>query len=327
MTQQEFYELSKRYLEGKTTETEEELLSQWLEKQPVALKTDLNLNEQAQMQERLWRQLRPPRLLTGTRWFGWAAAACAVGLLGFFCQQWLATPTPPIVIRTVGQKGIEIANTANTDHEITLADGTLVRLKQNSRLVYDKTFNQSQRVVYLKGEAFFKVKRDESKPFVVHTGDLVTEVLGTSFWIKPNANNAAIEVSVVSGKVSVYTNKKNQNDERNGVILTPNQRVLFDVASKSIAPSLVENPLPVQVAQPQQLVFADTPLKTVLRQLTDLYGIEFITSAALAHCQFTADLNGLSLYVQLELVCKSLGASYERRGTVVFINGDGCQEQ
>jgi ferric-dicitrate binding protein FerR (iron transport regulator) len=65
----------------------------------------------------------------------------------------------------------------------------VVQLNPNSTISYPEHFGQKTRTVYLKGEAFFNIKRNPAKPFVVHTGDLVTEVLGTSFTIKSYENS------------------------------------------------------------------------------------------------------------------------------------------
>jgi ferric-dicitrate binding protein FerR (iron transport regulator) len=75
-----------------------------------------------------------------------------------------------------------------------LEDGSEVQLNPNSTISYPEHFGQKTRTVYLKGEAFFSIKRNPAKPFVVHTGELVTEVLGTSFTIKSYENAKAIEV-------------------------------------------------------------------------------------------------------------------------------------
>jgi hypothetical protein len=55
------------------------------------------------------------------------------------------------------------------------------------------------------------------------------------------------------------------------------------------------------------------------------YGVEIISTNPKSNdCLITADLNGLALFTQLDLICKSIGATYEKRGTVIFIKGDGC---
>ncbi|WP_247235331.1 FecR family protein [Telluribacter sp. SYSU D00476] len=332
MSQDEFNQLLKRYLEGKTTEQEDQLLSEWYNSPANQVEVDLPNNQKNDIEKRMWRSIRQQiRPAVGTRLvrLAWISGIAACLVLGSLWMYTLSTYQPEPVIATTQkvQTGIEVKNTQQSEQEVVLPDGSVVVLSQNSSLMYDKSFNQARREVYLRGEAFFNVKRDVTKPFVVHAGDLVTEVLGTSFRIRQNEEGKKTEVSVRSGKVSVYAREDNPLRERNGVILTQNQRVLYDAVTRNIVPTLVEDPLPkVPVEQVRAaLVFQEVPLEEVLSQLTQLYGIEFVISNPKAKaCHITADLNGLSLFTQLELVCKSIDATYEKRGTVVFINGDGC---
>jgi ferric-dicitrate binding protein FerR (iron transport regulator) len=229
--------------------------------------------------------------------------------------------------KSVSASGMEMKNMSLVDQKVLLKDGSLVILKPKSSIIYGKDFNIKKREVFLIGQAFFKVKRNITKPFVVHSGDLNTEVLGTSFWVKSNARNNQIEVSVTSGKVSVYSSKVSDNNNLNGVILTRNQKVVFDILSKTINPTIVDNPLPILTPDfsKVQLIFQATPLQSVLSTMSKHYGVEIIlTNPKSNDCQITADLNGLSLFTQLDLICKSVGAIYEKRGTVIFITGDGC---
>lgn len=333
MTQQEFNDLSKRYLEGKTTDEEEKRLMDWYNAQPKQLSTNLSPAQKNGMEKRMWRnlyaQIRPTSIVRMTRlaWLSGIAACLTIGLLWFINLNPSSVNKQLSVLTNREQVGIEVKNTTQLEQEVKLEDGTVIVLKQNSSIVYDKTFNQAKREVHLKGEAFFKVKRNVTKPFVVHTGDLTTEVLGTSFRIKHHEKANTIEVAVTTGKVSVYAEKSNQKSERNGVILTPNQRVVFDVVSKNIVPGIVETPIPIVVNQvnPPQLIFKEASLEQVLEGLSKLYGIEFVIANPNAKdCRITADLNGLSMFTQLELICKSIDATYEKRGTVVFIYGEGC---
>lgn len=333
MTQQEFNDLSKRYLEGKTTEEEENRLMDWYNAQPKQLNPPLSPAQKKGMEKRMWKNLharvRPASTLIITRMarLSGIAACLIMGVVWLLKMSPSAENTQSIALTAPGQVGIEVKNTTQLEQKVKLEDGTVVLLKQNSSIVYDKTFNQAKREVYLKGEAFFNVKRNVTKPFVVHTGDLTTEVLGTSFRIKHLEKSNTIEVAVTTGKVSVYAEKSNRKSERNGVILTPNQRVVFDVVSKNMVPGIVEVPVPIAVneATPPQLIFKEASLEQVLEDLSKLYGIEFVIANPNAKgCHITADLNGLSLFTQLELICKSIDATYEKRGTVVFIYGEGC---
>ncbi|QHV97156.1 FecR family protein [Spirosoma endbachense] len=329
MTQQEFNELSERYLEGKTSEEEDRYLLAWSHRQLADELPDFTKVERSKVEKRIWRnvdqQIQPKIIWMRAAWLSGIAACLLMGLFWLVPSSLLPQNGPFAVANKLGRTGIEVKNTTSAEQVVKLEDGTVVLLKQKSSLVYGEKFNQSKREVYLTGEAFFYVKRDITKPFIVHSGTLITEVLGTSFRIKPKAN--AIEVAVATGRVSIYTEKSNHKNERAGIILTPNQQVTFDEASQNIIPGLVEKPMPITSVEniAPQLVFQSTPLQTVLNTLSTLYGIEFvITNPKTKDCHITADLNALSMFIQLELICKSIDATYEKRGTVIFINGEGC---
>ncbi len=330
MTQYEFDKLLEKYLQGACTPEEELLLDNWANRQMEHDTSFLPEEEAKLIKKQLWRRIRRGVLshsLSFVRisWVRWGIAASIVFILSLFFQDIIAPRKSEF--QSSKLKHLEYRNTTKKTQTLTLVDGSTVKLEPNSAITYPKKFNRQNRVIYLKGAAFFKVKRDSSRPFIVHTGTLVTEVLGTSFHIKQHEQNNTVEVAVVTGKVSVYTIKPEQKDEHNGLILTPNQRVVYDQVSQNIVPSIVENPLQLNTASlsAPKLDFEEASLQSVLDVLSTLYGIEFVISTdQIKDCTITADLNGLSMFTQLELICKSIDASYEKRGTVVFINGEGC---
>ncbi|MDM1506335.1 FecR family protein [Myroides odoratimimus] len=129
-----------------------------------------------------------------------------------------------VVGLTIYQKNISVNNqelTYSTSNElakhIILPDGTAVTLSSNSTLIVSNEFNQSNREIKLLGEAYFKVAKDASKPFIISSDNFETQVLGTSFWVKPNI------VEVSTGRVKV----SNLLDRENYVILTAEQKVLL----------------------------------------------------------------------------------------------------
>jgi ferric-dicitrate binding protein FerR (iron transport regulator) len=88
------------------------------------------------------------------------------------------------------------------DYHLTLADGTQVWLNAESRLEFPDRFNNDTREVRLQGEAYFEVKKDAKRPFIVHSDYLTTRVLGTSFNVRAySARDAA--VTLVTGRVKV----------------------------------------------------------------------------------------------------------------------------
>jgi len=329
MTKQEFNLLSNKYLQGLCSVEEELLLMRWNEKIDQENNLKISNKEKDEIRSRIWKNIHskiPNKHFSKITKIGigvvTSLAACL--LLVFLLN---VRTTEISDSKSVNTSGMEMKNMTLVDQKVLLKDGSLVILKPQSSIIYGKDFNIKKREVFLIGQAFFKVKRNVTKPFVVHSGDLNTEVLGTSFWVKSNARNNQIEVSVTSGKVSVYANKVSDNNNLNGVILTRNQKVVFDIVSKTINPTIVDNPLPILTPDfsKDQLVFQATPLQSVLSTMSKHYGVEIILTNPISNdCQITADLNGLSLFTQLDLICKSVGAIYEKRGTVIFITGDGC---
>lgn len=86
--------------------------------------------------------------------------------------------------------------------KIILADGTEVYMNTDSRLVYPDHFTGAERTVFLEGEAYFKVTKDERHPFIVRTHSLQTRVLGTEFNVSSYAGSSA-RVTLVEGSVEV----------------------------------------------------------------------------------------------------------------------------
>lgn len=337
MNQYEFNQLLEKYLAGQCSPDEERLIMEW--QGNLLENTDLGLGEQEKetTKKRLWHHIQEatsePVIEEEYRhrigWWKWLSAASVILLLGVYWgfNRSEIPPVPRAEAEVEAPHGIEVKNTAANPRQIKLEDGSIVVLKANSSVTYPEHFGKQSRSVFLKGEAFFNVKRDPTKPFIVHTGDLTTEVLGTSFTVKSYEEAQSIEVVVATGRVSVYENSSKKTQPRNGMILTPNQKIVFDKASGKLTPGIIEVPVIVRPpAASTAFIFDETPLPQVLKRLEKAYGLQIIVeNQTLNQCIFTADLNDLPLYTQLDLVCKSVNATYEQRGTSLFINGEGCK--
>ncbi|MBX2842817.1 MAG: FecR domain-containing protein [Flammeovirgaceae bacterium] len=104
---------------------------------------------------------------------------------------------------------------------ITLSDGSVVKVNSESKIKFPKSFSEDSREVYLEGEAFFEVARNESKPFIIYSGNIKTTVLGTSFNVKAYDHNK-VQVAVNSGKVKV----ENSSLEIEPALLIQNEMVI-----------------------------------------------------------------------------------------------------
>lgn len=110
--------------------------------------------------------------------------------------------------------------------KIVLPDETVVWLNAGSSLKYRPDFNGQTREVYLDGEGFFDVSKDEEHPFWVHTQHVDVKVFGTEFNVKAYDDDRDVEVNLITGKVNVAIS--NGDD----VPLLPNEQLIYQKAGK-----------------------------------------------------------------------------------------------
>ena len=342
MNQHDFDKLLQKYLSGNCNPEEEERILEWSDHLIVNTKASLTGKEQKAVEKRIWKRIRgsvisKPSSITYLRRSAMGIAASFLLICAFTAifpklkDQFRSNVSSKAAVGVPGvvlvKDYIEIKNTSGRSKTLSLEDGTQITLAKESSMKYPAHFNGKTRQVVLEGEAVFNVKRDVSRPFFVYTGELVTQVLGTSFKIRSFESSRTIEVQVLTGRVSVYENRQKSPQNRNGVILRPNQKITFDKQSKKLVPELVEVPAMVEVPDEDlPFSFEESSLSEVLGTIQKAYDIEIVVeNPALNNCGFTGDITGLPLHTQLRFICKSVNAGYESRGTTFFIHGDGCK--
>jgi transmembrane sensor len=142
------------------------------------------------------------------------AAAVVIILMG----SWKAYTT---FLRPVEQEEEQIAADFGEKKTIQLTDGTIISLNSVSNVRICGGYGLTCRDIYLDGEAFFDVKRNESLPFIVHTADLDIRALGTSFNVKAYPGEKMSETSLIHGSVEVTI----KSDHGRKVLLKPNQKL------------------------------------------------------------------------------------------------------
>jgi len=154
---------------------------------------------------------------------------------------------------------------------IQLPDGSTVILRPGARLNYPSSFDGlAQREVYLDGQAYFDIKHNSLKQFIIHTGKLKTIVLGTAFEINAWSEGNSIQVTVSRGKVRV----EDQNKRTLGVI-TPNQQITFDKTSRNIVQKVVYAPEYLEWME-QDLLLNDVTVAEAARLLESRYKVEIL---------------------------------------------------
>ena len=322
MTNQNFDTLAEKYLSGECSPEEIALLEQWakfhFDEQSSAKHFD-SVKTEEETRDKIWRALRmkgreKPRGFI-IKWVAGIAASLLFLIVCFYGFQDQFEISP------------QFHKAAHVPTKVILPDGSVVTLEEGASIVADKKFGLAERKVWLKGEAFFEVTPNPQVPFIVMTGDLVTEVLGTSFRIKPEKGRKQIDVSVVTGKVSIYTVGTTGKNKKDGVIATPNQKISYDEIQKTLRQDLVDVPRPVLKIEPaSSFHFDEEPVGKVLARIGEIYGVQLISgNSNIRQCIFTGDLTGLDMYRQLDFLCEVIGAKYEVRGAAIFVTGPGCQ--
>ena len=272
----------------------------------------------------------------------WAALFTGVCLVSWFLYR-MATPGYRDVFQSfLTTHKADPPRRVNGDtlgnHTIILPDGSTAWLAQGTKLYYSPRFSANgRREVYLDGEAFFTIKKDAVRPFYVYTGRVITKVLGTSFRVRAWPSDPRTTVIVRTGKVSVYREEDfyahlSGGNESGGVVLTPNQEVVYDREGEDqrLNKTLAADPerLTEGNATPADsaMVFAGTPVNHVFKRLQQLYGIPILyDEEAVASCTLFATMGNESFYEKLNIICKAINASYEVIDGNIVVTAPGCK--
>ncbi|SEJ50214.1 FecR family protein [Dyadobacter koreensis] len=227
----------------------------------------------------------------------------------------------------------EKTNNTKSPLLVTLEDGSKVTLAPESKLRYTKKFSEAKREVYLTGEAFFDISKDANRPFFVYANELVTKVLGTSFTIKAYQTSKEVTVEVRTGRVSVFTQAdpdlkaKVSNHELEGVVLSPNQKIIYARDQVRMVKTLVEKPeIVISKAKIPEFVFEDVPVTEAFDSIGKAYGIDILyDDELLKGCPLTAILENQTLHEKLTIICKAIEANYEILDGQIVIHGKGCK--
>jgi transmembrane sensor len=272
---QEFEHITNRYFRGLLAEDEYQLLTSCLqektfrnhfEKAKQQWTSDAELDETGRKNwTRLQFRINSTALPAGNEtpmrrlWVKVAAVAAilVLGLLTGGILTWyladIRTPGGQLVFETPrGEKSL-----------VRLPDGSQVWLNASSRLVYH-AFSKKHREVELNGEAFFRVTKNEQAPFVVKTGDLAVEVLGTEFNVMAYDDFGRREITLVSGQIQV-----SRGEEQ--VLLRPGQALSlkdnqFSIreVNASLASGWVDN----------KFIFQNVPFSELIRRLENWYDVD-----------------------------------------------------
>ncbi|MBD0366648.1 MAG: FecR family protein [Flavisolibacter sp.] len=341
MEKQHFIQLIDKYLSGTATDAEQRLVEEYMRRLEAKDNISLDPEQEQQLKEVMWQQIQQqttqqPGKVVQISWYkskivrltaAVAAAIVLVILIGtLFTNE---KPDEQSVDVQNGNKRSDITatfvrhevNTSGKEKRVQLPDGSMVVLADKSEITYREPFT-NRRDITLIGKAYFKVAKDNTKPFTVISGDISTTALGTEFTVTAFEKANRITVRLYEGKVVVKSVKNGNRNLRRDVYLLPGQEFVYD--SKTTAkvttfkmngaasPEVImneelarDNPSIPQNTEGSWYMFNNQSLEQVLDQLAALYSVEIVYDKRdVQNIYFTGKYNRSD---SLEMILKRIG--------------------
>lgn len=198
--------------------------------------------------------------------------------------------------------------------EISLYDGTKVWLNSGTELKFPLVFDGDQRKVYVKGEAFFDVARDVNKPFIVNTGQMDIEVLGTRFDVCAYPDDEEFYSTLEEGKIRAVNNVTGEE-----VSLLPGMQATLDLNAQKFSVQHVNTRLYTSWKE-NMLRFENAPFAEVIKRMERWYDVKIHVDEQINTGErYTMTIKTESLREMLRLVSFTTPITYEIKENQVFI--------
>lgn len=200
--------------------------------------------------------------------------------------------------------------------EITLPDGSIVKLNSDSKITFPRRFANDKREVSFDGEGYFDIAKNPDRPMIITTSKgMQLEVLGTTFHLCSYINDDKTTVTLISGSVNV---SKPGNET---VLLKPMESISF-FDNKIRIPAVTAQPdTTKELAWIRgELIFDNTPLSDVIRTLERWHGVKFdIPDKSVLGYTFTADFDAESIVQIMEILKFTTPIKYSIKDNTVHI--------
>jgi transmembrane sensor len=314
-------ELAHKWLEGTLTPEEKSRFEQWyadfndeellLADSKYTSADEIRTTILGQITAQIEEQQEPKVKRIYPLWRNIAAAAAIVLVIGLaaFYRIPLLNMIDPV-------KQVQLTSNPGQYRQIYLADGTHVWLSPLTTISYPEKFRGELRNVSIEGEAYFEVVHDANHPFVIQSGAIKTVVLGTSFDIQAYPRTAAIEVTVVSGKVGVSASTSKQPE-----MVTANQRTVYQKATTSLFKESYPNAAKFLNQRKGIFDFNGASLQEVILELETQYGIQISLAPELTAKAFYGRLQTTTpLNRTLDKLCAVMETRWEKQGGTYLLH-------
>lgn len=297
-----------KYFSGETAPDEEDVIDEWLREDPLnkdqyeelkSLWSGTTSNNSNWDVNTAWKSLLTKTnieqgrvytnsIITKMAYNKYRYASIAAVFLVIICGYFLISQSGFLnrnKSKTI--EWIEKVTAPGEKAEIVLGDNSRIILNGSSRLKYLKRFNGIKREVELEGEAYFEITHKPDSPFLVHSRNIITTVLGTKFNVSAFRNEKNIAVSLVEGKVKI--SKSEINEEQPIIVLQPNQQFVYSREAK--VSTIEQFDADKTIGWKDNILkFENETLEQVLIRLERAYGTKFeLTSNSFKNFKVTAN--------------------------------------
>jgi len=214
--------------------------------------------------------------LNRRQWLGRIAAAVVLLVTCGFLFNTFINSTPDIK---------QLVTTDTMMENVILPDGSTVWVNKHSELSFPATFEGTERVVQLTGEAFFEVTENPNQPFIVELPNSEVKVLGTAFNISAYSEEATTVLEVEEGKVAFTVTETNEQ-----AILTANDKVVLNNTDATLS-DIQALDWKATAWKAKQLDFEERPISEVAEYLLANFEVELdFDIEKLGDCPFHATL-------------------------------------
>lgn len=316
-------ELIEKYLNGKADTSEQAELLAWLRvkgnkntfnRQKQAWKKNLDSDELPFGSDQSWNRIQDHYLQNGyqnwqiTKRINWyfkvAAAIFFMTSLGSLVYFYPKNQTSEVYTNVIADNG-QVS-------KVMLPDSSYVWLNSGSELTYSNLYAIENRDIQLNGEAYFDVKRNTGLPFEVSSGEIVVQVLGTTFNVNAYPESEKIDVTLLSGKVKLNSSQSNSFEYE----LSPGEHASFNKESRTIKVENVNTERLVSWKEGILNVY-DLSLDEVMIRLEKRYNQKFVGEEEVLDFHFTFSINDETLDEILDLMTRIAPIDVEQKGDVI----------
>jgi ferric-dicitrate binding protein FerR (iron transport regulator) len=231
-----------------------------------------------------------------------------IGLLMGLSLQYLKK-TEPVYFTSIAPKG--------SVSQMVLPDNTIVYLNAGSQLKYTVEGLKGKREVFLDGEAWFDVTKNEEKPFVVHTPFYDIKVTGTQFNVKAYSADEEISTTLEEGSVQVTSSENFKLSEPTA--LQPGEQLVYNTQNKTINVKKVETRM-FTAWKDNKLIFINMNLKELFVLLERKYGVDIeVTNDLILDYHYDGTIKDETILEVLDLLKETLPVKYKIEGQTILI--------